>query len=283
VEANLATRVSQRLAAEESLVETRQSLGLTMGLSGEQAAALPAPSDALPVIDTPPPPETASAYVDTALAQRTDARASRLRQQSQDRLVLAARNGLRPQLDLVMTGGWNSYGGITGFSRYFPYGRDVPGANLSAGVVVGVPVRNRAAEGTYAAQQGVARQSEIQAQDVERQIGSTVRVALSSLESLAAQMKSKNEASAIYESAVLDEREKLRHGTGTVIDLILTEDRLTQSALDALSTQINMAKAVARLRFETGSLLGPEAQTTVDVTSLTTVPPVTAPPGARRD
>jgi hypothetical protein len=60
----------------------------------------------------------------------------------------------------------------------------------------------------------------------------------------------------------------------TVIDQILTEDRLTRSLLDQLSAELGYAQSIARFRFETGTLLaaGPTLSA-VDLATLTTLPP----------
>jgi outer membrane protein TolC len=89
---------------------------------------------------------------------------------------------------------------------------------------------------------------------------------------------SAGEAASLYRAAVGDEWEKLQIGLSTIVDLILTEDRLTQSLLDEIDARLNYATAVARLRFETGTLVGdsgsdrPDPARAVDLERLTRAP-----------
>jgi hypothetical protein len=81
------------------------------------------------------------------------------------------------------------------------------------------------------------------------------------------------EAAGLYGSAVEDERQKLQLGLSTIIDLVLIEDRLTRTLLDEVSAMLSYAEALARLRFETGTLISGDApwfQATTD--ALMTVP-----------
>ena len=82
-------------------------------------------------------------------------------------------------------------------------------------------------------------------------------------------------ASEMYRSAVEDERAKVQLGLATVLDLIATEDRLIQSLLDEVSADAAYANAVARLRFETGTMVG--ADGTITREQLTTLPPAGEP------
>ena len=55
--------------------------------------------------------------------------------------------------------------------------------------------------------------------------------------------------------AVETEREKFRLGLATVFDAILAEDTLTRALLRRIDARLRYAVALARLRFETGTLL----------------------------
>jgi outer membrane protein len=81
------------------------------------------------------------------------------------------------------------------------------------------------------------------------------------------------EAAQLYGTAVEDERQKLQLGLSTIIDLVLIEDRLTRSLLEDISATLSYAAALARLRFETGTIVsGDAAGFRVTADALTTVP-----------
>jgi outer membrane protein len=275
LKANLASRRAQRAAGEHGVVEARQLLGLAMGLTAEESQALPPARTALPeTAETGVPArETTDGYVHLAMERRRDLQARRLRHQEAEVFVDAAKNGLRPQLDLQVRAGWSALGAESGFNRYFGFAHEVPGPTLSGGIVVDWPFANRAAEGRYAAQQAASAQARVTAEDAARQVGSGVVVAVSLLQAAAEQVARRRESHELFTSAVEDEHEKLRLGTGTVIDLIVTEDRLTQSALEALQAQVTFAKSVARLRYETGTLIdGESSKQSVNLDTLRTLP-----------
>ena len=62
----------------------------------------------------------------------------------------------------------------------------------------------------------------------------------------------------LFERAVINEEKKLRAGTSTLLDVISQRDRLTSARQSQVSAHLALALALARLRFETGTLC-PEA------------------------
>src|SRR5262249_11393500 len=110
----------------------------------------------------------------------------------------------------------------------------------------------------------------------QRTIRSNVAVALDAGRQSARRVEAAREASALYRSAVDDQRETLQIGLSTVIDLVLTEEHLTSSLLNEVAAQVPDAQAVAQLRYETGTLLegGADAAGAIDVRRLTTIPGV---------
>jgi outer membrane protein TolC len=57
-----------------------------------------------------------------------------------------------------------------------------------------------------------------------------------------------------YEAAVAAERTRLREGMATIIDLVLTEERLTGSQLSLVEARLAVALGVLDLAYQTGSL-----------------------------
>lgn len=273
--ANLATRVGQRVAAEQALFEASQALGLAAGLPADEIFGLPAPADPLPEADfRGEVGADPGAFVEMAITQRADLMSARTRTQSAEALLGAARSAGRPQLDLQLQAGWAGLGEGPGFSRFFsPIGTNIGGLNAQASLVLDLPFGHRAGRGQLASQLAIVSQTRLSTSDLERRIRSAVAVAMSNLAASAQRVATSRESSELFRAAVDDEKEKLRLGIGTTIDVIQTEDRLTQALASELEAQLNYANALARVRFETGSLLVIDTgRQEIDMQTLTTVP-----------
>ncbi|HEY3121506.1 MAG TPA: TolC family protein [Vicinamibacteria bacterium] len=280
--ANLAQRTSARLEAEQAQVQARHELGMAMGLPNAEITSLPPPSDPMPAVREDASLPQAADLLASALERRADLRAARLRADSAGVRRGAAKNGVRPRLDVVVEAGYAGLDEGGGFGRYFtPFDRRVPGLNASASLVLDWPTANRAARGRLASSQAVADQADITAAELARRISSDVTVAASDLTLGRERVIAAGEAASLYRSAVDDEKQKLRLGLGTVIDVVVTEDHLNDSLLDELSARLAYANALVRLRFETGTLVSVDgAEQQLDLETLTTVPPL--PSGSHR-
>lgn len=275
--ANLADRRAQRLGAEQSVFAARQALGLATGIPYEQIGELPPPADDFPPVPLDPLAGTApEAFSAEVMAHRTDLQASDRRRTQSQVLRDFARNGLKPQVDVVATVGYAGLDEGTGLWQYLsPLG--VSGFNASMGVSYGWPNSRRSALGAALRAEAGERQATIQFSELGRTIRSGIAVAHNLVRQNAERVKSAREATALYRAAIDDERQKLLIGLSTIIDSLLTQDRLTQSLLELVSAERSYAEAVARFRYETGTLLGPAlAAPTVDFDTLTT-PPSVAP------
>ena len=93
------------------------------------------------------------------------------------------------------------------------------------------------------------------ADDLDRRIRVNVRVATEALGNAARETAVSDEALRLSLRAVETEREKFRFGLATVFDAILAEDTLTKALLQQTNARLRYALALARLRFETGTLL----------------------------
>jgi len=274
VNGNLAERIALRTAFQQALFEARQSLGLAMGLPLEQAAALPMPADGFPPItDTVPVPGDA-ALLETAIRSRADLAATRQRELGSERLITSARDALKPQVDLNLNFGYSGLTEDAPFTGLFSsLARRLDGPNFLASVAVSRSQENNVARGQLAQTEAAHRQTLIRIADLGRSIRSGVVVAQDELARSAERVTLLREAAGLYRSAVEDERQKLQLGLSTIIDLVLIEDRLTRSLLDEISANLSLASALARLRFETGTLVTgqfPALDVTAD--ALLTVP-----------
>jgi outer membrane protein len=258
LEANLAAKESARIDGERSLFAARQSLGREIGLDHAEIAVLPLPADPFPVLrpESLPPPAEADRLVALALGHRADLRASRERQAEFDVLVRAAENGLKPQLDLVLTPSYTGFkeGGSAG-TLFSPLVSNIPGASSLLSLNLSLPAGNNLARGQLVQARAVQSQNSLTTDLVVKGIGAGVPTALDAVRSNAQQLQKASEAVLLFDRAVVNEEKKLRAGTSTLINLITQRDRLTSARQVEVSAQLALALSLLDLRFQTGTLL----------------------------
>lgn len=257
ITASVAERRRALTQAEQTLRQARHNVGLAAGLAPESFDTLPLPSD-----DFPRWTEVLRHALDVerltrlAFESRTDFQSARRRLESAEALGEGARNAVKPRLDLSLGAGFigaEQAGGLGPYVSGLASNRQGP--TVSTGVSFEWPTANRTALGVAAQVDALRRQSQIVLDDLTRNIRSQVALAVTDVLSRAVQAKTAHEAVVLYRSAIEDERQKLRMGVSTVIDLVLTEDRYTRSLLDEALAGAAYGSAVARLRFVTGRLV----------------------------
>ena len=278
VEANLAAKEAARIGGERDLFAARQDLGREIGLEGGRIADLPLPADPFPAL---PPAEVPAAldsglFVTAARARRADLRAARERLAGTDILVRSAGDTLKPQLDLVLV---PSYSGLvegTGTGDFFsPLYRNVPGVSSSVALALSWPTANRRGRGELLRAQALSRQASAAVEAFEKALAADVPAALDGVASAALLVEKAAAAVGLFERSVVNEEKKLRAGSSTLLDLISQRDRLTAARQTLVSAELSLAVALARLRFETGTLLPePSEPAAARAARLTTVPAV---------
>jgi outer membrane protein len=265
VVANAAQRSSNRLVAEQQLVSAEQQLALDMGedADGIAKAALE-PEDSLPDGENQELPsdstESIRYYIEQALHNRADYRASRMRAAEQGILFGAARNRLLPQLDLSAFGGYAGLQeGLSVGDFYSDSYQGIRGPTAGAGLTYSFPRRNQAAHGAMLQAQGLKRQAELQTVELERTISSGVIVALEAVRSAIIRLKHAREAVESFQDALAGERDKYSGGIGSIVDILTVEDKLNGALSDQLQAELNYALALVQFRFATGTLTPADA------------------------
>ena len=151
--ASRSDRSASRIAAEQALVDARRVLSRQLGLTVEQMSRLPPAADDYPELTSVNLDATRDTdrLVKLALDKRADLEANRTLQRAAGYLVVAARNNLKPELDL--SAGF-SYAGLsegsqfTSFEKSFYTNRYGPSFNVSLSLQW--PVGNSQAQGQLA-------------------------------------------------------------------------------------------------------------------------------------
>jgi outer membrane protein TolC len=269
VQANLASRVSQRIGGEQGVYAARQDLGIAIGIPFEQIGLLPLPADDFPGAPASVPELVGLTQV--ALANRSDLVSARKREDGADAILVGAVDALKPKLDVQASVGYAGLDEGSAFWTYLtPLALRPSGPNFTLGLGWSFSRENNAALGRLARSRSQLTQARIESGDLARTIQSNVAVAYDAVRRSIEKLAASREAAEAYRGAVEDQRDLTRLGVATIIDLINTEDRLTNALLDELGAEQTYALAVTQLRYQTGLLLN--EQDDVDMTTLTTMP-----------
>lgn len=263
VNANLATRSAARIAAEQSLIATRQQLALAMGLSTDQMANVGMPVEDFPIEDDHAlaalNAHSLQQFLDFSLVHRADYLAAKKRETEQKTLLTPAQNALRPQVNLSLSSGYSSLDEGTGFQNFFSSpGRAPRGPDVGVGVTYLFPPSNNVAHGALMVAQSNLRQAELRTLQTSQAIMAAVITAVGGVRNAALQLQRARKAVSASQAALDGEREKYRLGVGQLVDVLTMEDRLTVAEQTLVSAQLSYALALTQLRFATGSIVEPD-------------------------
>lgn len=194
-------------------------------------------------------------WVAQALENRADLRAIRLRQEANTVLVKKFNRDLLPQLDVSLNAG---YQGLSEGSGAATFGdsvyRNVPGPNLSGQISFAYPLENNVQEGLLAKQQALSRQTRINLNQLERTISAQIDVDISLLTRRLAEKIMAEKAVAFYEPTIQELSERAMKAAPIMLNLLEYEDRLVSAKISRLQVESALAKLIAEIRFQTGTL-----------------------------
>jgi outer membrane protein len=255
--ANLSSKRVARITGEQSLLENRRRLGLTMGLDAKEIAVLPEAGDSLPRARIFAPDSIASAaFVQQGLVQRPEIPFRQQQERAARVLLDAADIARRPRLDLALSVGYAGLQSGAGFNRYFaPLYRNVPGANAMFKLQYRFGLGNMEARGAMAQRSAEHAQAQLSEIEMRREVESGVRVAVEALRRNASARVEAGNAVELYGATVDAEKRKNQLGMGTLFDVIIAEDNLTNAMLNEVATRVSYAVGIANLRYEMGTLI----------------------------
>lgn len=244
---------SQLESARRELVKARLELALAMGVGVESEANAPLAEGPFPMV---PKQDEISALSDRGLAlaavdRRFDRRSALVSSEARRIETRGALLDQKSKLDLGITVSSRAIGEDSLSNATDTWAN--PSWRLK--LTTEHPFRNNERAGRYA--QSVARfdQQTIQTGDLDRNIKLNVVLARRSLEEAIARHDAAVEAAELFHQTVEAELEKLRLGSSTLVDAIVTEQQQTQANLSLIAAQQEVATLLARLRFETGTLV----------------------------
>ncbi len=274
--ANLDLKSAQRLSAASDLSSAQEALANSLGL-GDQGFDGPVAVDDFPYqadVESIAGGLATEKFKQMALANRADLKSAKLKEKSANETLVAALDGLKPKLNLTLSAGYSGLSEDEAYSSYYrSLGDGVYGLNAVGSLNLEFPPANTAARGQVAASRAALQQSKIVLTETQRQVLLGVSSAVRELRASAQQVRLAREAVASYQRAVQDERLKLKLGTSTILAVIQVEDQLTSALLNEADARQRLATAVARIRYETGTLItGDPTAARFSVGSITTPP-----------
>jgi outer membrane protein len=301
VQAQVATIASSVAAAREAVQTARLSLAEAMGVEVTSLAEAPLTRDMLASAFAVLP--DTKAEVDRARLVRHDARAARLRRDAADILAAGARADQRRTLNLTLSGEMSnlydsplfSYlngsgiisqttpvplpvpqlSGVTppvpvtpvryydprGFFRSLT-GRYTPSAMIT--VTWQLPFGNNSARGRAVQADANLQTASIQATDLSRVIDHSVVASDEDVRRAGNAVSSTQMAVQSDDTLLATILQLLQTGDRTIIDTLLTEESITSDQLQLVARRQAYLTALARLKFDTASLVTFEREGTPD-------------------
>ena len=251
-EAKRAAALSSRSNALLAVFTSGAELATTIGLRTDQLKKLPLAYETFPSI---PKGKLAAlnseVLTDVALARRFD-RAAALRGIESKRLLAEkARIDMRPDLKLkagvgvaIIDNSATNNGSGYGLQPEF-----------EVGVGFNYPPANHTKKGALINAQANLDKSILSMETVSRSIATDILVSVDTLKELDQEIADSSLSVDYYTKALTDLRERLRLGAATLLDTFQAEDRLTSAATSAISAKASLAGEIAKLRFETATLV----------------------------
>lgn len=272
--ASTATARAQAAAARRELAAMQRALAQSLGVRIASAQAAPRATSDFP---TPPTSEQIvrllgeeAELVETAVRGRHDVAAFRTFVGTGRILARAAQLDLRSLVDFRV-GVWATANGEDGFSEATDRWT---APNWSLDLKVENPLGNHEQKGLLAQREAQLRQSQISAEDLERNVRIGLIETLRALAEASVRLDFALEAEARFRETIAAENTRFEHGETTLFDAVLTEQQSTAASLTRLDAQREVAVLVAQLRFEAGLLItdDPENGSEITLPALTQLP-----------
>ncbi len=275
--ANLSDKRTARISAEQSLIESRLDLGLAMGVPFERIRDLSLPSDNFQLLETAE--ENAAALddavlIELALQNRADLLASEGRQESAALRENVFEDRTRPSLDMGLEAGYEGLEEGESYGNMFEApGSNVRGMSWQLSLTYEFPVQNRQARGRMLQQRVERRRQALQSRELTRDIKSNVHNAMSVLRQNILELENTRQTERLYEKAVENQQMKYRLGMGTLLDLIDTQDNLTQARMSKIEAYFKCSRALTSFKYQTATLVSfVQDEARVELKSLTDLP-----------
>jgi len=242
------------LVAQNTFSQDAQSLKakISKSFNGELATVEISPTDRLPEPHPDDVPPLAEAMREAA-SHRPEIEQADLNLRNQEYTIEGTRNALLPSVQVFGTYSFAGLGGAlrTTFANVF----DNSYPNLSFGVSVGLPLRNRPAQADAARAVLEQRQLQMKLQDAKNQAVWDVSKAVSAVAQARATLDATLKLAAVSRQVLDMQQQKFTLGTATVEEVITAQQNLATAAGNVVRDRAAYAKALIQYEQATGTLL----------------------------
>ncbi len=262
LEANLEDKKARAIQKKYAVQNIKNSLALAMGMEVSMFPSLSAPATPFPDISLSRIRELVSnigSAAGKALESRWDYLAQKKRTQASLVQLEAARQDLMPRLNLGFTVGYRALNDQDEEKEIlrgvYENSTDL---EWETRLAFTMDIGNDKAKGRVRRTLGIFKIETLKEETLANRIRSEVLLSLESLMSYEAELAASREAVRLYEKAREDEYAKLSLGYATLLDVMDTEDRLSQANERMVSAMAQLSQAVANLKFSQGTLFVPK-------------------------
>jgi outer membrane protein TolC len=261
----LADKRRNTAAAIEQVNSTRGALAVVMGIPSEQVPNIGEPSEGfagdwsetLARLEQQPMQDK---WVTKALEKRLDIRAAKLKQEASAVKLAKARQDVLPQLDFGLNAGRNAIELGDGYNRYVDaLSSDTRGTDVGVSLTFVYPLGNNLAKGQRDLANATHNINVITTNDLMRTISVQVGVDAGALMRRLKEAVEALQAVKLYgialEKSYSKSRDSLLDDPNTIFNLMDLDEKLTEASNNLVNSLQELAKAIAQLRFQTGTLL----------------------------
>ncbi len=262
--ANLAIKKIDLLSARQELFAAFQTLNVAMGAPRSQHIDSPSGLEEFPTVESPPLSPASQWLKNLAFSSRYDLKAYEKDLSAAKYQMDASLDEMRPKLDLALN---------------FKYSDVVKGSyeedttSISALLSYDFPVYNDSAAGEAAQARASLNQVRYEIEGLKQSISSDVNNAVDTLATYNNILQQYEEILDLNRQRVKDERIQYTLGNSNLVIVIEVENNLITSQIDLIDSRTNVANALIKLRYVTGTILDSEQETyTITRSNLITIP-----------
>jgi outer membrane protein TolC len=249
-EAEAAIREERFLSARKAVFDAEDTLRAIMNTMEWHGEIVP--------VEEPPEPSPAPALeglMEDAFANRRDLKQADTELKSREIMRNYYKNQLLPELNVVGSAGLS--GLSDSFGSAIESTADGDFYNWKVGLVLEIPIGNRAKKGQYMRAENEAELAELNVEQIKQQITVDVRTALRAVELARESVRASGRSRVASEKRLEAEEERFRLGMATLNDVLTFQ----QEYADAISSEkraiADYASASVSLRRASGTLLWP--------------------------
>ncbi|MCF7971290.1 MAG: TolC family protein [Methylococcaceae bacterium] len=257
-EAYLADKYLRTVQAEQGVAQARALLGVAMGLPYADFNMIVAVAEDFPKIEREQMhlEQLNKQWVELATHNRSDILSTELLIEADQIIVDKYQQDVLPQLDINVGAGYQGLaeGGSVG-SFAGSLGSQIPGPAFSGKINFSYPIGNQTQEGLLARQQVIFRQKTIALNDLKRTISAEIDVDTSSFKRRLNEERMAKKAVSFYQPTVKELVKRAMTSPEVTLNLLEYEDRLVAARINYILARSELAKLIAKIRFQTGTLI----------------------------